>query len=417
MRQIILIALLSFSAVSVFGQITLERCKALARENYPVIRQLDLVEQSRDFNISNAAKGWLPQFGLSAKASYQSDATKLPVTIPSLDFSGLSRDQYDFSLNVSQNIYDGGAVSTAKKIASRQGDVDRESVNVALYDVYSRIEEIFFGILLLDENIRQSLLLIDDLNISLGSVESMLQSGVANEGDVEAVKVELISAGQTLTGQQSSRAAYLKMLSTFTGEEITEDTQLEKPASDTAFSYINRRPELDYYNAQELLLDERNKSLDTDLRPHLSLFLQGGYANPALNMFKTGFQWYYKVGATLTWNFGSLYTRSNDKKKIALERQTVDSNRAAFLLNTQLQSEMQGGNIDKLRRQIAQDDEIISLRESIRSKSEKKVENGTETVNEMLRDINAVSEACRQKSIHEVQLLQEIYKLKTINNI
>ncbi len=388
----------------------------MARENYPVIRQLELTEQSRDFNVSNAAKGWLPQFGISAKASYQSDATKLPVHISGIDFNGLSRDQYDFNLNITQNIYDGGAVSSAKKIAKRQGDVEYESVNVALYDVYSRIEDIYFGILLLDENIGQTELLINDYDITRRNLGVMLAAGTASEGDIEAVEAERISAEQTLTGLQATRKAYIRMLSAFTGTELPEGETLERPALTDPAGIANRRPELDYYNAQSLLINEKRKALNTDLRPHLSVFLQGGYANPALNLFKTGFQWYYKVGATLSWNFGKLYTLGNDRKKINVEKQTVESNREAFLLNTKLQTEMESGNIEKLKRQIKQDDELISLRESIRSKAEKKVENGTETVNEMLRDINSANEARQQKSLHEIQLLQEISKLRTINN-
>lgn len=133
-------------------------------------------------------------------------------------------------------------------------------------------------------------------------------------------------------------------------------------------------------------------------------------------MLKNGFEAYYKVGATLTWNFGSLYTRANDKRKIETERLNIQAEREAFLFNTGLQSELQRGNIESLRRQISQDDEIIALRENIRSKADVKVANGTETVNEMLRDINAVSEARLTKAFHEIQLLQEIYKLKNINN-
>lgn len=133
-------------------------------------------------------------------------------------------------------------------------------------------------------------------------------------------------------------------------------------------------------------------------------------------MLKNEFDAYYKIGATLTWNFGSLYTRSNDKRKIEVERQDIESEREAFLFNTRLQTELQYGEISSLKKQIGQDDEIIMLRERIRDKAAQRVANGTETVNEMLRDINAVSEARLGKRIHEVQLIREIYKVKHLNN-
>ncbi|MCD8297857.1 MAG: transporter, partial [Prevotella sp.] len=277
-------------------------------------------------------------------------------------------------------------------------------------------EQIYFGILILDEQIRQADLLIDDLRLSMITVSSMYKGGIANQTDVDAVNVDQITTAQEKTGMEATRKAYITMLSIFIGAEIADDETFEMPETDDVYPIQNNRPELALYDAQNRLLDERLKAINSELRPHLGVFAQGGYANPALNMFKNGFKAYYKIGATLSWNFGSFYTRGNDKRKIDVERQTIESERETFLFNTKLQSELEGGEIDRLRKQIKQDEEIISLRENIRSKSEMKVENGTETVNEMLRDINAVSEARLQKSLHEVQLLQEIYKLKNINN-
>ncbi len=407
---------LALSLPAAHAQLTLEVCKEKARENYPEIRRYDLVAQTRDYTVSNAAKGYLPQIAATARVQYQSDATRFNGEIPGIDFTGLPRDQYDFSISVTQPVYDGGAVAAAKNIARRQGEVDTEQVNVSMYAIYERVEEMFFGILVLDEQIRQVLLLQDDLAVSYNNVVSMMNGGLANETDVDAVRVEQVSAQQNEVGLRAARHAYAVMLGTFMGEAITDGTTLVLPAVEETLTVTNMRPELNLYAAQNQLLDERRRALTADLLPHLSVFAEGGYGNPALNMFKTGFHLYYVVGATLSWNIGSLYTRSNDKHKIEVEQQTIDSERATFLLNTRLQSQRQDGEIDKLRQQIAQDDEIIALRENIRSKAEKKVENGTETVNEMLRDINAVSDAHQQKALHEIQLVQEIYHLKTINN-
>lgn len=416
MKRSLLLIVLAFSAVAAFSQITLDQCKSLARLNYPLIKKFRLVEQSRDLSVSNASKAWLPQVALNARASYQSDVTSLPVDIPGIDISPLSKDQYDISLQVSQQVYDGGAVASAKRMANAQSDVERERVNVAMYDVYERIDQLFFGILLLDEQIRQIRLLQDDLSLTHSSVSGMLRGGVANQTDLDAVKVEQIKARQSETSLVTSRRTYVRMLETFIGKPLGDSVSLEKPVEADVSAVANNRPELALYGAQDRLLDQQLRHLDTYIRPRVSLFLQGGYGNPALNMLKNGFEAYYKVGATLTWNFGSLYTRANDKRKIATDLQNVQAEREAFIFNTGLQSELQQGSIDNLRQQIRQDDEIIDLRESIRSKADVKVANGTETVNEMLRDINAVSEARLGKAFHEIQLLQEIYKLKNINN-
>lgn len=416
MKRILFFVMLVFAVVPAFTQITLDECRSLARANYPLIKRFSLVEQSRSLSVSNASKAWLPQVSLSARASYQSDVTRIPVDIPGVDISPLSKDQYDVSVHVSQQIYDGGSVSSSKRLADALSDVEREKVNVAIYDVYERVDQLYFGILLLDEQIRQVRLLQDDLSLSSKSVSGMLRGGVASQTDLDAVKVEQVKARQSETSLLTSRATYLKMLSTFIGKPLGDSVSLVRPDEADVSVVVNNRPELSLYNAQNRLLDQQRNVLDTYLRPRVGLFLQGGYGNPALNMLKNKFEAYYKVGATLTWNFGNLYTRANDKRKIDTDRLGIEAEREAFLFNTGLQSELQRGNIESLRRQISQDDEIISLRERIRSKADVKVANGTETVNEMLRDINAVSEARLTKAFHEIQLLQEIYKLKNINN-
>lgn len=394
----------------------MEQCKAWARDNYPVIKQYGLVEQSRRFTVENAAKAWLPQVSVSGTASYQSDVTTIPITLPGVDIPTLSKDQYDVNITVSQQVYDGGAVSSAKCLAEAQGDVGREQVSVAMYDVNRRIDELFFGILVLDEQLKQVGVLQEDLSLSLASVKAMVKGGVANQTDVDAVKVEQVKARQREISLLMQRNTYLKMLSTFIGKDIGDGDTLVKPTPPVLQNGANSRPELALYAAQERLLDARLKSLNVALRPNVGLFARGGYGNPGLNMLKDDFDAYYKVGVTLSWNFGSLYTRANDRRNIDIERQTVQSERDAFLFNTRLQTEMQSGAVANLREQLRQDDEIITLRRRIREKAELRVANGTETVNEMLRDINAVSDAQLGKRLHEIQLLQEMYKIKHLNN-
>lgn len=399
------------------AQVTLEQCKAWAADNYPVIRQYALVEQSSRFTVENAMKAWLPQVSVNGAVSYQSDVTSIPIELPGIDIPEIGKDQYDVNITLSQQVYDGGAAASAKRLAEAQGDVGREQVSVAMYDVNRRIDELFFGILVLDEQIGQVAVLQEDLSLSLASVKAMVKGGIANQTDVDAVMVELVKAKQKGTSLLTQRNTYLKMLSTFIGKDIGDGDTLVKPTPPVLQNGANSRPELALYAAQERLLDARLKSLNVALRPNVGLFARGGYGNPGLNMLKDDFDAYYKVGVTLSWNFGSLYTRANDRRNIDIERQTVQSERDAFLFNTRLQTELQSGAIASLREQIKQDDEIITLRQRIREKAGQRVANGTETVNEMLRDINAVIDAQLGKRLHEIQLLQEIYKVKHLNNI
>lgn len=417
MRKSIVVILLMFLTFSAKAQITLEQVQEQARANYPAIRKYGLVEQSRDFTLSNVAKGNLPQVLFQGKTSYQSSVTRLPIDVGKfgIDYEGLPRDQYNTSVTISQVIYDGGKIAAEKQIARAQADVQNEQINVMMYGIRESVNRLFFSILLIDEQLLHNILLQDDLRLVQKNVEAMITGGVANQSDADLVSVELIRARQQEEMLHTFRRTYLSMLSTFIDTPIDASVKLRKP-TEALFPTVNNRPELSFYNAQQRLLDLQQSSLDVSLRPRVDIFLQGGVGNPGLNMFKNGWDAYYKVGATVSWNIGALYRRKNDTQLIDMERQQVNVNRETFLFNIRIQEQQLKGQIENIRSQIAHDDEIIRLRENIRRASEKRVESGIETVNEMLRDINAVSEARQQRAIHEVELLQEIHKLKNINN-
>lgn len=392
--------------------LTLEDCKQLAHDNYPTVKQYHLVEQTRDFTIENASKAWLPQ--ISASVNGLAFTNVLDLT-DQMKQAGVDMKNWLVagSVMINQNIYDGGQVKANKNIAAAQAEVQKHQLNVNMYDLNQRVEQLYFGVLTLDEQIRQTELLQNDLALSNKTITSMISEGVANQTDLDAVKVEQVKAQQTLDAQKTSRASYLQMIGVFIGKKLGEGTVLQKPAMADVINNTDNRPEIDYYKSQGILLDAQRKQLDTKLLPKLSAFGMGVYHTSVTDMMNNGL---LAGGLTLSWNIGALYTRKNDIKNIETQRRIIDSQRETFLFNNSLQNENTNGNISTLRRQISQDDDIVGLRERIRSKSEKKVKLGTESINEMLRDINAVSQARQQKALHEIQLLKEIYSLKTINN-
>ena len=392
--------------------LTLEDCKQLAHDNYPTVKQYHLVEQTRDFTIENASKAWLPQ--ISASVNGLAFTNVLDLT-DQMKQAGVDMKNWLVagSVMINQNIYDGGQVKANKNIAAAQAEVQKHQLNVNMYDLNQRVEQLYFGVLTLDEQIRHTELLQNDLALSNKTITSMISEGVANQTDLDAVKVEQVKAQQTLDAQNTSRASYLQMIGVFIGKKLGEGTVLQKPAMADVINNTDNRPEIDYYKSQGILLDAQRKQLDTKLLPKLSAFGMGVYHTSVTDMMNNGL---LAGGLTLSWNIGALYTRKNDIKNIETQRRIIDSQRETFLFNNSLQNENTNGNISTLRRQISQDDDIVALRERIRSKSEKKVKLGTESINEMLRDINAVSQARQQKALHEIQLLKEIYSLKTINN-
>ena len=117
---------------TVSAQLTLEECYRAARENYPLVRQFDLIERTKDFTVENAAKGYFPQLSFSGKASYQSDVTKMPFSIPGVEF-GLDNDQYQLVLELNQTIWDGGVVRNRKEEARAESEVQKGQLEVNLY--------------------------------------------------------------------------------------------------------------------------------------------------------------------------------------------------------------------------------------------------------------------------------------------
>jgi outer membrane protein TolC len=400
------------------AQITLEECQRKTQENYPLVHQYGLVEKTKEYNIENAAKGYLPQFVLSAKASYQSEVTEIPVKLSGVDLKGLPKDQYQVMLELQQKIWDGGGIRMQKKQTTAEAEIEKEKLNVDMYALNSRVNDLYFGILLLDEQLKQNALLQDELERNYRQITAYVENGIANQADLDAVKVEQLNTKQKRVELVSSRMAYLKMLSLLVGEKLSQETVLEKPVPQDDISAVSeiRRPELSLFNAQGVGLQVQEKALNVRHLPQFGLFVQGAYGNPGLNMLKNEFSPYYIAGVRLSWNFGSLYTLKNDRKVIENKRRQLDNNRDVFLFNTRLEMTQQDQAIQSLEKQMQDDDEIIRLRTNIRKSAEAKVANGTLTVTEMLRELTNESLARQSKALHEIQRLMGIYQLKYTTN-
>ncbi|BCS84748.1 transporter [Prevotella herbatica] len=392
-----------------YAQLTLLQCRQKAHDNYPLIKQYDLVERLRDYNIANASVANLPQVSVTGLATYHTDMLKGNMA------SAIDTKSYLYGgmLQVSQNVYDGGAVSSRKSITKADANVSTEQLNVSMYDVNSRVDQMFFGTLLLDEQIKQNKLLQEDLALSRKSIDAMMKNGIANQSDIDAIKVEQLNAEQQMKSLIEQRHSYIMMLAIFIDEKIDDNITLSRPSDDMPESMEVKRPEMKLFDAQTILLNEREKALDVNLKPKFGLFVSGLVGNTGLDLINKSM---LMAGAKLTWNIGGLYTRKNDKRQIEANRQQIESNRQTFLFNTRLQTVGETSVINDLKEKIKTDDDIVVLRTNIRSKAERKVENGTLTINEMLRQINAESEAKQAKALHEIQLLKEIYQLKNIGN-
>ena len=401
---------------------TLEECQQAAQRNYPLIAQHDLIARTTDLTVANIQKGWLPQLSATAQATYQSAVTAWPDEMNGLlrqmgvDMKGLAKDQYRVGLDLQQTVFDGGAISAQKQVAREQGAVQQAQLDVDLYNVRQRVNEMYFGVLMLDDQIS----LNDDLQKLLAASEkkltSMVKHGTAAQCDLNNVTAERLNAAQQKITLESQRRVLLAMLGAFCGLEVT---QLSKPS---ALEVIdgNNRPELRLIDSRLRLADAQDKALKASLLPRLGVFAQGYYGYPGYNLFKDmmgrDWSWNGMVGARLTWNLGALYTHRNDKAKVQLQRETAQNQREVFLFNNRLEQMQHNEAIERYRNLMKQDQEIIALRGQVRKAAESKLSHGIIDVNDLLRDINSENAARVQRSIHEIEMLKQMYDLQYTTN-
>ena len=406
---------------------TLEECQQAAEKNYPLIQQYGLIEKTTELTVANIQKGWLPQVSVQAQATYQNKVVAWPdemrpmMSGMGINMEGLKKDQYRVGIDVQQTIYDGGVMGSQKRIAREQGKVQEAQNEVNIYNVRKRVNEMYFGLLLIDEKIKLNTDLQTLLEGNERELESMTERGTAAESDLQSVRAERLNAVQKGIELESQKQMLLRMLSTFCGLEVKEVSKPQATAEDGGLMAENRRPELRALDAQIGVLNAQEKALNAALMPKIGAFAQGYYGYPGLNMFEDMMrhQWSWNgiVGARLTWNIGALYTRKNDKAKLQLQRDLTENNREVFLFNNNLDQIRQRENIERYRKLMAQDGEIISLRQAVRKAAESKLTHGIIDVNDLVREINQEHAACVQQSVHEIEMLKEIYDNKyTTNN-
>lgn len=408
----LIIALLA--CTQCFAQLTIEDCYRKAQANYPLIKRYDLIEKTKEYNLSNANKGYLPQVMFSAKATYQSEVTGIPIQIQGIE--PISKDQYGVTLDVNQTLWDGGEIKSKKDGLRTASEVEKKNVEVTIYAINERVNQLFFGILLSNAQIQQNKLLQSELSRNYEKVRSYMQNGIANQADLDAIKIDQLKAKQNETQFKSTKKAYVEMLSKLINEDINDNTEFVKPKLLRPIIKEINRPELALYEAQIKNLDAQNSQITSSLMPKLGLFVTGGYGRPGLNMLASNFSGYYMGGVKLSWNIGNFYIHKNSKKKIQTNISSVETQREIFLFNTQLDIIQRYNNISKYFDQLKYDDEIIELRNSIKKASEAKMSNGTLSGTDLTRDINAEQMAIQDKILHEVELLLVIYNLKFATN-
>ncbi|MFZ6002026.1 MAG: TolC family protein [Bacteroidota bacterium] len=412
MKKSILLFLWIFVAAPSWAQqaLTIEQCYELARQNYPLIHQKDLVAKSKEFSVANARTGFLPQVSIAGQATYQSEVTRVPLEVPGFKVDALSKDQYKIYAELNQSIYDGGTVKRQTALQETNALVEDQKVEVELYRIKERINQIYFGTLLIDEQKVQAELIKKDLTSSLAKMESAIRNGTAFKTNADILQAELLKTDQRIIELNATKRSYLDMLGLFIHQEIAENVVLQKPTTVAVSTDSNlARPELTLYRYQSELITAQQQLTNTKVLPRVSLFVQGGYGKPGLNMLLNKFDTYYIGGLRLNWNLGGFYNTKRDKQLLDVNLQSVNYQKEAFLFNTNLTLKQQNNDITKLNELIAVDEKLIELRTRIKNTAKAQLENGVITANDYLRELNAEDQAKQNLALHQTQLVMTQY--------
>ena len=424
-KQYLALALSLLGGVRLSAQVTLEECVTLAQDNYPLIRKYDLLNQTKAVNLSDINKSWLPQIQVYGQGTVQNETPTFPESLTGIisqtgtNISGLNEWQYKIGADISQNIWDGGASKTGRQIERAEDAERKAALDVQLYTIRQRVEDLYFGILLIEEQAEQTRNMQALLQSNLDKLRTMYENGTAMQSDVDMVEAQYLSTAQQLTQAESTAKSYRKVLEIFTGKSLVGQ-ELVKPDASLPQNLMPERPELRHFEAQLQANEARNASITASTMPRIGLFAQAYYGYPGFNYFENminrDLSFNLLAGVKVSWNIGAFYHKKNDRRKLRLSSDHIAVERDMFLFNTNMQTRSQLDHIDELKDVMQKNDRIVELRANVRKAAEAQLDNGVIDATDLLTKLTDEKQARLTASYHEIQFLQSIYQLKyTLN--
>lgn len=401
----LLLASLSLQA----QDLSLSICKTKARAKFPLVKQLGILENLKELSLENLSKGYLPQINLNAQGTYQSEVTSLPISLPNMTIKGLDKDQYRTYLELYQPLLDGQQVKKQQEVSKSQFAIESQKLEVELYKLNASVNQLFFGVLLIDSQTKSATSLLAEIDANLKKLELGVKEGLINPLNKEVFEAERIKIIQRLEELSYSRKSLIGTLSILIGEPIADKTVLETPQT-TNLTLENKRPELGLFDLQMGSLDLQKSLVKNKLAPRLGLMGQIGYGRPALNMLNNDFKEYYIGGLKLSWSISSFYTNARERKLLDNQKAMVVAQREVFLQQTSIGNVQVQREIDKWDALLRTDNQLVETRKRILSASEVQFRQGTISSLDYLAYLNQLEQANQQMQLHQLQKIQSIYQ-------
>jgi hypothetical protein len=136
---IIILLLAGWASAGAQSLVTLEACYGAAQANYPLLKQKEILAQSKALEIENLKLNrQLPQLAINGQATWQSQVTKLPLEMPGLAIPTLSKDQYRVTLDASYALYDGNLTQLQVEVQRASTATAQQQVEIELNHLKER---------------------------------------------------------------------------------------------------------------------------------------------------------------------------------------------------------------------------------------------------------------------------------------
>lgn len=411
-RMLPFLLLVTLCGSGAYAQLTLDQCQTKAASNYPLIKQYDLISKSTEYTISNANKAWLPQISLTGIGAYIFKG--LPsVKLPGQPASEEQKAQFIGVGTVNQVLWDGGATKTQKEIITAQSDVEKASIDVAMHQVKERVNEVYFGILLIDEQVNQLNVLTESVQRNLNAVTLSKNNGLAYQTDVDELKAELMKMDQRKVEYNYSRKGFTEMLGYLIGQPLAADVQLGAPVLSDTLPSVLSRPELKLYDQQQRLNSASYGMHKVANMPKFGLLGAGIMIQPGTAFGGTTLKSLAIGGISVSWSPNELFKGSNYRQLDKIQSDRITSQRETFLFSTNLQLMQMKSEIDKQQELLRKDSELVDLRTRIQGAYQLKYESGMASMNDLIGAMNRNNEARSTQALHHVLWLKAIQSYQT----
>lgn len=278
---------------------TLEGCRAMARSMFSAEIQIEHISQSAAYRQQLLKKMITPDVSVFAYGAYFSDVPDPAVALEyAFDVSPAPHERLKAGLFLSQRIYDGGEYRLKKEEIRLDRDLEKQKTEESLLQIDNLVDEIFFGIVLVDKGLQVLETQREIVSLALGDTRLLASEGKLLKKELLHAEMVLIDLESHIGELDAEGQKYRRMLSEITGEEIGTGDLFVDPVCDEKGE--------DFVDPAFLQLDlqvkknELTRNLSrTAALPRVQFFGTVGYGKPGLNFFENRFDWFGSVGLLL----------------------------------------------------------------------------------------------------------------------